>query len=565
MLAEEMAKAGVATRPGWKPHEPDHARMEMAAKGVGSEGEQEGSPVLGAWERAWSRIREEYAPKKRIRVKGKSKLLKVAREAKEHTEPGCTPDRVNDIFVAKPAKIRRPLLDKPAPKLQQAEGRQLMCFRKLSEQDAIRAVKAARTTHSVKVDGVPMSVLKRLGESITPYIAALANEVIGKREWPEAWKRAEVHPLWKRKKVVMSGERKSKWQSVVSGVPQGSVLGPLLFALYTMDIGNHVKGCELLQYAYDITVVVSAGTADEAVGKANSALAQLAAYATANRLAPEPSKTQLLAVGSHRRLKAAANLACEMGAHKIRPSETIKVLGVLLDERLSWEDQAAAAARKALNAARTVKSAARFFALPKAYHRTARIAARTERSEPALQQLKWPSWERRQTAARAAFAAKVWHEREPMALRDLLPAAPQLPEDGMHTRAMLRGEMQEPQPNLVLGSKAFRNWGPRVINQVSGNVVFEDCAPQPEITRHAQPKEPRGGRPANGPEDTDVLVRRTYYSELAEKFCDRRESVDQNGRICVWTDGSFKKVTGVKTAGAGIFYGVRNPKNAAVS
>eukprot|EP00660_Eupelagonema_oceanica_P019759 gene19759-biopygen2698 len=339
-------------------------------------------------------------------------------------------------------------------------------------------------------------------------------------------------------RVVMSGERKSRWQPVASGVPQGSVLGPLLFALYTMDIGDHVRGCELVQYADEITIVVSAGTAEAAVEKANRALAQLTTYATTNRLAPEPSKTQLLAVGSHRRLKAVAELGCEMGKHKIRPSETIKVLGVLIDERLSWEDQAAAAARKALNAARTVKSAARYLRFRRdrgrfmralahphldycqtalagptaaavsfyvrAYHRTARIAARTERSEPALQRLEWPTWERRRAAARAAFATKVWHEREPAALRDLLPEAPRLPEEGMHTRAMLRGEMQEPQPNLVLGCKAFRIWAPRVINQVSGSVVFEDCAPQPEISRHSQPKEPRGGRPAQGPADTDV-------------------------------------------------------------
>eukprot|EP00660_Eupelagonema_oceanica_P005954 gene5954-biopygen29539 len=273
ILAEEMAKAGVATRSGWKPHEPDHARMEMAAHGVGSEREQEGFPILEAWERAWARIKEECAPKKRVRVKDKPKLMKVAREVrdarvernrlhrqaskeeatpetklaykrscrkarrlynasvkqyvqkhwkeagdkplnpahwkllnalagrkvKEHTEPGCTPDRVNDTFVAKPAKIREPLLDQPGPRLHQAEGKVLLSFRKLSDQDAIRAVKAARTTHSVGVDEVPMSVLKRLGQSIAPYVAALANEVIGKREWPEAWKRAEVHPLWKRK------------------------------------------------------------------------------------------------------------------------------------------------------------------------------------------------------------------------------------------------------------------------------------------------------------------------------------------------------------------------------
>eukprot|EP00660_Eupelagonema_oceanica_P019712 gene19712-biopygen17926 len=95
-------------------------------------------------------------------------------------------------------------------------------------------------------------------------------------------------------RVVMSGERRSKWQPVTSGVPQGSVLGPLMFALYTLDIADHVNGCDLVQYADDITVVVSANTAAEAAELANSALERLMQYATRNRLAPQPSKTQLM-------------------------------------------------------------------------------------------------------------------------------------------------------------------------------------------------------------------------------------------------------------------------------
>eukprot|EP00660_Eupelagonema_oceanica_P019169 gene19169-biopygen37725 len=44
-----------------------------------------------------------------------------------------------------------------------------------------------------------MSILKRLGERAAPFVAALANEVLQREQWPEAWKRAEFHPLWKKK------------------------------------------------------------------------------------------------------------------------------------------------------------------------------------------------------------------------------------------------------------------------------------------------------------------------------------------------------------------------------
>eukprot|EP00660_Eupelagonema_oceanica_P003793 gene3793-biopygen16983 len=201
----------------------------------------------------------------------------------------------------------------------------------------------------------------------------------------------------------------------------------------------------------------------------------------------------------------------------------------------------------------------------RAYHRTARVAARTERSEPALHVLEWPRWERRRAASRAAFAAKVWYEREPAALRDLLPAPPQLPEDRMHTRAMTRKEVEEPQPSLVLGQKAFRYWGPRVLNQVIRNTVYEDCAPQEARPRREKTKKPLDGAPNHGPPDTDVVVRRTYYAELAEKFSHTWLSLDADGRVCVWTDGSCKTLRGEKSAGAGVFYGAQNPGNAAVS
>eukprot|EP00660_Eupelagonema_oceanica_P019068 gene19068-biopygen15487 len=186
-------------------------------------------------------------------------------------------------------------------------------------------------------------------------------------------------------------------------------------------------------------------------------LQQLLEYATTSRLAPEPSKTQLLLTGSSAQLKQVAQLAlpCEMGGQVIVPKQTIKVLGVTLDERLSWEQHNAAVAGRAIGVARTVKRACRYIGgtkiraklykalchphldycqtalacptaaagsvLQRAYNRTARMAVRCERSAPARARLGWPRWERRRTAARAAFVAKVWEEGEPPVLRGLFP------------------------------------------------------------------------------------------------------------------------------------------------
>eukprot|EP00660_Eupelagonema_oceanica_P019370 gene19370-biopygen8999 len=159
--------------------------------------------------------------------------------------------------------------------------------------------------------------------------------------------------------------------------------------------------------------------------------------------------------------------------------------------------------------------------LTRAYHRTARTAARTERSEPALRKLGWSTWERRRAACRAAFVAKVWHEGEPAALRELLPEPPQLPTDGMHTRAALRGEVQEPMCNIALGRKAFSNWGPTELNQVLRNEVFEGCAPQQAKQKRGMPKVPQGSVPAHGPSDIDVVVRQQISAHCpSERIAD---------------------------------------------
>eukprot|EP00660_Eupelagonema_oceanica_P019463 gene19463-biopygen6390 len=165
-----------------------------------------------------------------------------------------------------------------------------------------------------------------------------------------------------------------------------------------------------------------------------------------------------------------------MAGQKVERRSVIKVLGVLLDDRLSWEQHNAAAAGRAINAARTVKRACRYIrgykdrgqflralahphldycqsalvagtaqaeqVVRRAYNRTARIAVMSERSAPALAKLRWPSWERRRAAARAAFTQKIWVEGEPPSLRELLPEEGGS-SDGMQTRAMQRGEVPE--------------------------------------------------------------------------------------------------------------------------
>lgn len=118
------------------------------------------------------------------------------------------------------------------------------------------------------------------------------------------------------------------------GLPQGSVLSPLLYNLYTTDLESSVNCfCNVLQYADDIALYYASSSIDEAVTRLNSAVHYLNIWLSDHGLSLSASKSSVV-VFSRRRVSP--DCSVHINSQKIPVCDSVKFLGVFLDSKMTF-------------------------------------------------------------------------------------------------------------------------------------------------------------------------------------------------------------------------------------
>ena len=99
-----------------------------------------------------------------------------------------------------------------------------------------------------------------------------------------------VNYLTNRKQYVEFGEEKSEHCILQCGVPQGSILGPLLYLIYVNDIAA-CSDSPILSFADDKTLLVSHNDPDVLYTSANEEISNLYSWFCSNKLSLNPQKT----------------------------------------------------------------------------------------------------------------------------------------------------------------------------------------------------------------------------------------------------------------------------------
>ena len=171
--------------------------------------------------------------------------------------------------------------------------------------------------------------------------------------------------LTNRKQYVQFKDSLSSYSNIKTGVPQGSILGPLLFIIYMNDIAHITNKFFFTIYADDTTLISPICTFNinnhlTVSQNINSELKIITDWLALNKLSLNAKKTKMMIFHYHQKRISDINLRLYINKTRIKQVKEFNFLGVVFDECVSWKDHTQKIAGKISMSVGTLKRLKRF-------------------------------------------------------------------------------------------------------------------------------------------------------------------------------------------------------------
>ena len=144
-----------------------------------------------------------------------------------------------------------------------------------------------------------------------------------------------------RTQSVKIGTHNSESRPLLFGVPQGSVLGPILYTLYAQPVGSIIRKHHLNyhMYADDIQIYGSAIPSEMSVlsDSVSHCVDDVKQWMTINKLQMNNKKTEMLKLATSRKMHLTTNVTVNIGNEELLSSDYVKNLGVFFDKNLNMD------------------------------------------------------------------------------------------------------------------------------------------------------------------------------------------------------------------------------------
>jgi len=138
-----------------------------------------------------------------------------------------------------------------------------------------------------------------------------------------------------RTQAVKIGNSLSTFRQVQVGVPQGSILGPLLFILYVNDLQMSVN-CKIVMYADDTTLLFRSSDPASLQTHLDYNMEQISSWFFKNKLTLNIKKTKFMLFGTPPKLNKFSNVSLMFDNTIIEKVDSFKYLGLVFDSHMSW-------------------------------------------------------------------------------------------------------------------------------------------------------------------------------------------------------------------------------------